>query len=213
MRSGGRWSRGGEQRPAGLRTSLCALFPAELFGGAGGKGGHRFAELLEGSDRLGKRARADDRLAGIADLLERQAGTVVELQRHAQAIQMQGLADLPPIGVFEVFRGADAEAAEPGGKGRADAPDVLRAESGKQGFDVRQAPDIERARLGRGFFDQLKGDLGERFRRGDADRNGNAGLLEDGAADRSPIGFALLRRHTRQQGKRFVDGIDLQALR
>lgn len=91
------------------------------------------------------------------------------------------LTDQLAVGLCQLQRGTDAHVVKPLGQAAADAPDVLHGQAGEDFITpagVRQHPDPVGGVLG-----QMVGNLGQRFGRPDAHRDGNSRPLEHRGAD------------------------------
>ena len=197
---------GGEEHGNGRAARR---LPAELARAGGRKVGHRLPNVLEVGEHAPEAAGGHDGLLGGRRGLELEAGLSPQLLDRSQPHH----AHLPPdpaVGAQrEVVGGANAVGGQLLGVASANAPHVAHLRDLKGAPDVPLVVQHEHA-VGEPLLGDAVGHLGQRFGGGNAHRNGDARMLDDGLAERLGVGGKADGLKPREVEEGLVDGVHLE---
>lgn len=164
---------------ADLHAFAVRALGAELFAGAGGVGGHGFADRWEFVKALAEHPGAADLLLGWCGLLELQAGDAAQFARGLLDDDVELFAQGPGVGLGEVPGCLDALGVEVSGHAPADTPHVTHVAGLQQAIAPRWVADVEHASgLRLPLFGAVVGELCQGLGGGDAHADGDAGAAQ-----------------------------------
>lgn len=183
---------------------------AELFAGAGGVGGHGFADRREFVQALAEHSGAADFLLGWCGLLGLKAGDAAQFAGGLPDDDVELFAQGPGVGLGEVPGCLDALSVEVFGHAPTDAPDVAGLQ---QAVAARWVAHIEHAAgLALPLLGAVVGELCQGLGRGDADADGDAGATQPPGAH-LPTEAHQVAGDAGELGEAFVDAVDLHRRR